>query len=179
MAWGRRLWLFLIASVCFMVMPAIPLATLAALVVDLVVHFVVRPAVLARHQPRTDPACVDFFLEPGELKLASTPATRSEPKPRLAGSLVLTDRRVWFVPRDWEAEPWSSSGMNIHSIARTPAPRMLGGLIHGLPDRILLDAGPPRPLTFLVPDAGEVASWPIPIANPNRSRNTPPVRTPG
>ena len=154
-----QLVIFTLISVAFVVMPAFSLACLMAIVADLLVMLVVDPVVRNWHSPRSDSSRLAFHLSAGESILATSPARRPGTRRGGVGSLVLTDRRLWFIPAAWDREPWSTDLASVWSIRLVPSPRICFGLIRGWPKRIAVDTGPPRPIPLVVPDPETVSEW--------------------
>ena len=137
---------------------ALGAAVLITLGAALLVRLVIGPQIRRWLGPRTEPMH-GFHLAPGERVVAESPARRAEGRAYRAGSLVATDRRLWFFPTAWDAEPWSVPREVVRGARAVPAPPLLGGLVTGLPDRIevLGDAGPIG--AFAVAEPEQVLGW--------------------
>ncbi len=161
---------------------AFVLASLLTVVVDVLVKMLVDLPMrrwLVPRNDREDDAYqgFGFHLGPTEQVLDEVPA-RMLARPRsLPGTLVLTDRRVWFFPSAWDAEPWSSPRDQVRSATVAPPSGFLSKLLRGLPPQIHLDPGPqaepsseferfadpdsrsdPR-VKFVLAEPGRVRSW--------------------
>lgn len=84
-----------------------------------------------------------FRLAPGERVEAEWPGRQwVGGRSWRAGSLVLTDRRFWFFPHSWDAEPWSVGRDRLPEfLGRLAAPRLSWGYVTGLPDRLAYRRG--------------------------------------
>ncbi len=95
------------------VLSSLVLATLMALgftlLAFLAVKLIVEPILRSWLRPTVDASAVLFHLAPGEVSLATMPARRRSRWSWQPGALVLTDRRIWFLPTAWNLEPWSAS----------------------------------------------------------------------
>jgi hypothetical protein len=126
---------------------AFVLASLLTVVVDVLVKMVLDLPMrrwLAPRNDREDDAYhgFGFHLGPTERVLDEVPA-RLLARPRSSpGTLVLTDRRVWFFPSAWDAEPWSLPRDQVRSATVVPPSGFLSKLLRGLPPQIHLDPGP-------------------------------------
>jgi len=79
----------------------------------LAVKLVVGPLLSSWLTPAVDPTAVQFHLAAGEASLTSMPARRRWGWSWQPGALVVTDRRIWFLPTAWNLEPWSASRSEI------------------------------------------------------------------
>jgi len=93
------------------------MATLVAagltLLAILVVRLVLAPILSSWLTPTVDPTSVQFHVAPGEVPLASMQARWRTGWSWQPGALVVTDRRIWFLPTAWDLEPWSVSRSEI------------------------------------------------------------------
>jgi hypothetical protein len=93
----------------------------------LTVKLVVGPLLRSWLTPTIDSTAMLFHLAPGEVSLVSIPARRLWGWTWQPGALVVTDRRIWFLPSAWNLEPWSASKSEIVGCeAQLPA---LAGLL--------------------------------------------------
>lgn len=126
------------------------LAATGTVVVDLVVRLVVRPRTLRWLAPRADESFAAFHLEPGERTLVESPARMARGRSWTPGRLMLTDRRLLFLPNAWDVEPWSAPRSRLRGAWPDEAPRVLGGLVRGIPPRLgVADGGPTRRFALL------------------------------
>lgn len=160
---------------------AFVLASLLTVVVDFLVKvFVDLPMRrwLAPRNDREDDAShgFGFHLGPTEQLLDQVPG-RLLARPRsVPGTLVLTDRRFWFVPSAWDAEPWSVPRGQVRSAKVVPPRGFPSKLLRGLPPQVLLDPGPqagPRTEFELHndPDAHSDPRLRFALAEPRRVRS--------
>jgi hypothetical protein len=95
------------------VLSSLFVSTLAAtgltLFAFLAVKVVVGPLLSSWLTPTIDPMAALFHLAPGEKCLDTIPARRRWRWTWQPGALVVTDRRIWFLPTAWAVEPWSVS----------------------------------------------------------------------
>src|SRR5262249_28305859 len=81
-----------------------------AVAADLIVRLVVRPLAARWYSPREDASSshpAPFRLGPDEAIELEMPARRRVGRRWLPGTLLGTNRRAWFFPFAWDAEPWS------------------------------------------------------------------------
>jgi hypothetical protein len=158
---GRRN--FLVHMVLPSTFPSLFLAVLIAMAVTLLVMLIVRliidPALRAWLTPAVDPTTVLFHLAPGEESLSSVPARRRWGWNWQPGTLVLTDRRVWFVPLAWNLEPCP---MDRHEIAdceleRSPIATLFP--ICNWPEQIRIGTRSGGNVTLAVADPKFVIDW--------------------
>jgi hypothetical protein len=83
------------------------LAGLIAVLLLLVVRLVARPLLSIWLRPVADPSAGLFHLAASETIIASVPARRKSRWVWQPGALVLTNRRIWFIPSAWDSEPSS------------------------------------------------------------------------
>ena len=132
---GKRLGFFLFtmsgaAAIAFF------LAATGTVLVDLAVRLLVRPRLLAWLAPKGDPMHADFHLEPRERVEAETPARLALGRAWPPGRLVLTDRRLLFLPNAWDVEPWSSPRGRVQAARSAEPPRAFWGLVRGVPSHL-------------------------------------------
>ncbi|WP_169977416.1 hypothetical protein [Tautonia rosea] len=125
---------------------AFVLASLLTVVVDFLVKILVDLPMRRWLAPRNDHEGdashgFGFHLGPTEQVLDQVPG-RLLTRPRsVPGSLILTDRRFWFVPSAWDAETWSVPRDQVRSATIMPHAGFLGKFLRGVPPQLLLDAG--------------------------------------
>jgi hypothetical protein len=85
------------------------------LLLVLAVRLVIGPVLRWWLTPAVDPTAVLFHLAPGEVSLASVPARRRCGWSWQPGTIVVTDRRIWFVPLAWNVEPSSMNRSDVTS----------------------------------------------------------------
>ena len=111
----------------------------ATSLVDLLVRLVIRPSVRSWHTPRTDGSGVLFHLSANERVVGSSPSRRKSGRLWPAGTLVLTNLRVWFFPRAHDGETWSVPLDEVGDVRLEPGPRLAGGMIAGWPSRLAIE----------------------------------------
>jgi hypothetical protein len=137
---------------------ALGAAVLVTLGAALLVRLVIGPQLRRWLRPRTEPTHA-FYLAPREEVVAECPARRAEGRSCPAGTLVVTNLRLWFFPTTWNAEPWSVPREGVQGARAVPAPPVLGGLVTGLPDRIEVRGEAGLHETFAVADPEQVLAW--------------------
>jgi hypothetical protein len=137
---------------------AMGVAALATLGAAVLVRLVIGPQLRRWLHPRTEPMHA-FYLSPRETVVADSPAQRAVGRSCWAGMLVRTDLRLWFFPAAWDAEPWSVPLGCVREVRTTPAPRVLWGLVTGLPDRLEVRGGADLHETFAVADPAPMLAW--------------------
>ncbi len=132
---GKRLGVFLFAMPSFAAV-AFFLAATGTVLADLAVRLIVRPRMLSWLAPRGDPMHADFHLEPRERVEAETPARCALGRAWSPGRLVLTDRRLLFLPTAWDVEPWSSPRGRVQGARTVEPPHAFWGLVRGVPPHL-------------------------------------------
>jgi hypothetical protein len=132
---GQRVIVFLIHMPGFAAV-AFFLAATGTVLVDLAVRFIVRPRMLSWLAPRADDSHSAFHLEARERPLAETPARMARGRSWAPGRLMLTDRRLLFLPAAWDVEPWSAPRDRVQGARLSAPPRAFWGLVRGLPPRL-------------------------------------------
>ncbi|MDX2037202.1 MAG: hypothetical protein SFX72_11170 [Isosphaeraceae bacterium] len=125
-------------------------AMIATAIATLVVHWVVRPVVLAWHRPPADGSDASFHLENREVAVESAPARMRRGRLWTVGTLVRTDRRLVFFPKAWDVEPVELPLDRIRSTRTEPAPRMFFGFVEGVPPRLVVVDADGAELVFTV-----------------------------
>jgi hypothetical protein len=170
---------FLIHMVIPSALSSLFLATLVAagltFLAFLVVKLVLGPLLSSWLTPTVDPTAVLFHLAPGEVSLASMPARRRWGWSWQPGALIVTDRRIWFLPMAWNLEPWSASRSEITGCeAELPALATLVP-IRNWPELLRLGMRDGCQNTFAVANPGSLLAWIQPggqaetVAFPSRS----------
>ncbi len=140
------------------------LALGATALADLFVRLVIGPQVRHWLHPRNDPdspseTSIAFHLAPGEKVLTESPGRRISGRSATPGVLVRTDRKVWFLPRSWNLEPWSIPLNEVRKTRAVPSPRLAWNLILGLPDRLVIVGGPGVQEVFAVAEPERIFTW--------------------
>ncbi len=125
----------------------------------LVIKLVLSPLLSSWLTPTVDPTAVLFHLAPGEMSLANMAARRRSGWSWQPGAIVVTDRRIWFLPMAWNLEPWSASRSEIVGCeAEQPALAMLVP-IRNWPDQLRLEMRDGSQSTFAVADPESASAW--------------------
>jgi hypothetical protein len=142
-------------------------ATLAALILAgvftmagmLFVRLVVAPLLNLWLSPAFDPSSWMFHLSAGEAPEASVPARfRSEGSWR-PGALVLTGRRIWFLPAAWGPEPWSMARKEFVRVEAEPPAFARFLPVRHWPDRLRFTDRAGDHASFAVADPDAVLAW--------------------
>lgn len=116
-----------------------------ALVLSLLLRWLTQPRVIGWLQPRDDHSFAmpfAFRLEASEQIEGEWPARRLVGRSWKTGSLVLTDRKLWFFPHAWDQEPWWIERAGLETrLGTVPTPAMSWGYVSGLPDRLTVRHG--------------------------------------
>lgn len=137
----------------------------AVVVASLVVRWVVGPALRSWLSPEGDASEAHFHLRPGETLEQTAPARRRGRWPWEAGTLVRTDRRVWFIPRGWDGSPWSAPRGGPASARLVPSPLACRGVLEGVPDLLAVETEGEPPESFAVADPAAALAWFAPAAS--------------
>jgi hypothetical protein len=128
------------------------LAATLTVLADLVVRLVIRPRTLRWLSPRADESFAAFHLDPSERTLVESPARMAQGRSWAPGRLVLTDRRLLFLPNAWDVEPWSARLDRIRGAWPAESPRSFWGFVRGMPPRLGV-AADGEPYLFALLDA--------------------------
>src|SRR5262245_22771232 len=96
------------------------LASLATLAAMVLVRLILGPLLDWWLRPAFDPSSWLFHLSAGESPAASLPARWRTGGIWRPGALVLTGRRVWFMPAAWGLEPWSLAREDFERVEAEP-----------------------------------------------------------
>jgi len=138
---------------------ALLVGSLVTILGVVLVRLVVGPLLDRWLRPITDSSIGSFHLGPGERVVATTSARKRAGRSWQPGSLVLTDRRLWFFPEAWSMEPWSAplgEGLKM-SVEPSRIPRWLP--IRNWPDRLVAEIDPDRRDILLVAEPATVLAW--------------------
>jgi hypothetical protein len=147
------------------------LALLTALAAMLLVRLILEPLLDLWLRPAFDPSSWMFHLSAGESPAASVPARWKSGGIWRPGALVLTGRRIWFMPASWGLEPWSMAREDLERAeALPPALARLLPVRHW-PDLLRVTARSGHQASFAVADPEAVLAWFWP---PHRPDSAPP-----
>src|SRR5262249_27706960 len=114
-------------------------------------------------------------LSAGEATEASVPARFRSGGSWRPGALVLTGRRLWFLPTAWGPEPWSIARSELERVeAEPPALARLLPVRHW-PDRLVFPGGAGEHASFAVAAPDAVLSWFAPTRGGDVARPRPRV----
>ena len=138
-------------------------ATIVTVFLDLLVRMAVRPLMVRWYNPtKMDDdfgTPLSFRLASRETILAELPSRIIEGRLSRPGSLVRTDRRIWFVPFDWSSELWSVEPKEAEKVTTRPAKSRFGAVLRGLPDRLVFSDRSGHETEFLVAQPSLVEQW--------------------
>jgi hypothetical protein len=141
---------------------AFAIGALVAVIADLLVRFVLAPQLARWFEPRpADPAFatpVEFQLGAREWVVSRSPARQQNGRGWAAGELILSNQRLFFLPHAWDREPWSVPLVDLQGFRVEPAPKLVLGLVRGLPDRLVLDTVEGES-AFAVADPLQILDW--------------------
>jgi hypothetical protein len=150
--------LLLPSSIGSAVLSAIVAVGLAILAV-VVVKVVIRPLLGMWLSPSVDSSAVLFHLAAGEAIGSSMPARRQWGWGWQSGTLVVTDRRVWFFPAAWDCEPWAVSRSEIIR-GETVTPLLTELLpLRNWPEPLRLETRDGAQSTFALADPASVLAY--------------------
>jgi hypothetical protein len=151
---------FLLAGVC----------TLAAAVFT---RLILAPLLNCWLRPAFDPSSWMFHLAAGESPTASMPARWNSGGISRPGALVLTPRRIWFMPSDWDVEPWSMARQDLERVETTPS--ALGRVlpVRHWPDLLRFTARAGNHASFAVAEPDAVLAWFAPPRRPDTTSPSP------
>jgi hypothetical protein len=130
-------------------------------------------------RPAFDPSSWMFHLAAGETPTASMPARWKTGGTSRPGALVLTGRRIWFMPSAWDLEPWSMARQDVERVdAKPPAPARVLPVRHW-PDLLQFTARTGDQAWFAVADPGAVLAWFAPSRRPDTTSAGPRVAPQG
>lgn len=138
------------------------IAALITVLIDLYVRHVMGPLMARWYAPRRDQEFgtpLAFRLESNEKILDEMPARRVQGRRAHAGTLVRTDRHLWFTPAAWHGEPWSLPLRDLGGLLSRPHHVRFGSLIRGLPDRVIVCDNEGGEAEFVVLDPDSLLDW--------------------
>jgi hypothetical protein len=150
---------------------ALMLAGAITLSAMLVVRLILSPLLNLWLRPPFDASEWTFHLSAGETASAGVPARWRSLGRWRPGALVLTKRRICFIPAAWGMEPWS---MALDDLERIEAePPILARLlpVHNWPDLLRFTDRTGDRASFAVADPDEVMDW---FSPPRQPHDAPP-----
>ena len=147
-------------------------AALFTVLIDLYVRFLMRP-LLARYYSPKGPSVdfgtpLEFRLAAGETIRDQVPSRRVVGRRTEPGVLLRTDRRLWFSPYAWDAEPWSVEIRDVDRLTTRHPRSTFGSLLIGTPDRLVMNDAEGREFEFVLANPDEVLAWfPDRVVKPN------------
>jgi hypothetical protein len=158
---GHRMLIFLLSGRCTpgSLVWALVGGGIAAIVLFVLDKLVVKPLIRLRLSPVVDSSSVEFHLRPGEKVRAKMACRRFEIDGSKAGTLLLTDRRLWFVGGDWHDEPWSIELDKIDGIDTLPTFIARVAPVRNWPERIRFRSRTHGEATFATASTAELLDW--------------------
>ena len=153
---------------------AMLLAGCVTLVAALAIQLIVRPLLNRWLKPSVNPSQWLFHLSAGETVLASVPGRRRSDGRWPSGEMVLTDRRLWFLPAAWGVEPWTLERQQLARIGTEPPAMARLAALQNWPELLHVWARTGEQARFAVADPDEVLAWFAPdlrrddVASPQR-----------
>lgn len=139
------------------------IAAIVTVVLDLYVRLVMRPILARWYAPRRRD--VDFGT-PLAFRMGSNETILDEMPARLVvgrrtrpGTLVRTNRHLWFSPMAWDVEPWSIPTERLSALVSSPHPSRFGSAILGFPDRVIVCDSKGEATEFVVLEPAEFLAW--------------------
>jgi hypothetical protein len=166
---GHRLFMFFFIMATWSPV-AFFFSSLLTILGHLTVALIVRPRLLSWQSPPVDDSHAPFHLDPRERIDAESPARMALGKGWPAGRLVLTDRRLLFLPGAWDIEPWSTPRQAVRAIRVVESSPMLWGFIRNLPPRLEVISEEIETRLFALPDA---RAWESSASNPTKTGPIP------
>jgi hypothetical protein len=144
--------------------------SLLAVLID---YLIVRPILNWWLSPLVDSSSGLFHLASGESIVTSVPARRNMGWAWQAGTLVLTDRRLWFFPAAWDESPWSLDSRDFDRIE--PRSTILATLapIRCWPEILCFWARSGEKSLFAMANPDAMLGWFRPSDTPNSAEASP------
>jgi hypothetical protein len=158
---------------------ALVLAFVCTLASILFTRLILAPLLYRWLRPAFDPSSWMFHLAAGETPMASQPARWQSGWSSRPGALVLTGRRIWFMPSAWDLEPWSMAREDLEQVEAEPPAFVRFLPVRHWPDRLQLTARTGDQARFAVADPGAVLSWFAPARRPDVPSRSPRVAPQG
>jgi hypothetical protein len=146
---------------------AVFVAGAVTLSANLAVWLILAPLLKSWLRPGFDPSAWMFHLPAGESPADSMPARWKSGGLWRPGALVLTARRIWFMPAAWDAEPWSIAHDDVERVESEPPALARILPVRNWPNllRFTAKAGDHASLAVVDPDA--VLAWFAPPRSPD------------
>ncbi len=135
------------------------LAGCVTLLAALAVQLILRPLLNLWLKPSVDPSRWLFHLSAGETVVASVPGRWRSDGRWPSGEIVLTNRRIWFLPAAWGVEPWSLERKELARIETEPPRLARLAAIQNWPELLRFSARTGEHARFAVADPDAVLAW--------------------
>ena len=157
----HRLIVFLLApkATRFSAFNAMLLAGCVTLLAALAVQLILRPLLNLWLKPSVDPSRWQFHLPAGETVVASVPGRWKSEGRWQSGEVVLTNRRIWFLPAAWGVEPWTLAREQLERIDTEPSWLARLAAIQNWPELLRISARTGEHARFAVADPEVVQAW--------------------
>ncbi len=146
---------------------AVLLAGTVTLAANMAVRLILTPLLNVWLRPGFDPSAWTFHLPAGETPAASVPARWRTGGLWRPGALVLTKRRIWFLPAGWDVEPWSIAHVDVERVEAQPPALARFLPVHNWPDLLRFTATDGDHASFAVADPDAVQAWFAPTPFPD------------
>jgi hypothetical protein len=155
------------------------LAGVTTLAATLLTRLILAPLLDRWLRPAFDPSSWMFHLAAGETPTATMPARWKSGGRSRPGALVLTGRRIWFMPSAWDLEPWSMVRQDVERIEAAPPAVARVLPVQHWPDLLRFTARSGDHAWFAVADPGAVLAWFGPSRRPDAASPSPRVAPQG
>ncbi len=139
------------------------ISSIITVFLDVFARLVLRPAVGRWYNPKRVGddfgTPISFQMASQEKILEEIPARFVDGRISKPGTMIRTDRRVWFSPFDWSTETWSMEEKNLRLVKTAKLPSRLGGLLLGFPRRLVYVDRTGKETQFIVSDPAEILAW--------------------
>jgi hypothetical protein len=134
-----------------------------AVAADLVVRWIVRPLLGRWYDPRPVDASVGnagvFLLGASESIGEELPARLIEGRTRPAGTLALTNERIWFFPHSWDLAPRSIGWPDVAAVHIERPIIAAWGAIRGWPDELIVRPSSGQTLRLALAEPTRFLDW--------------------
>ena len=138
--------------------------TLAA---NVAVWLILAPLLNSWLRPGFDPSAWMFHLPAGESPADSMPARWKSGGLWRPGALVLTPRRIWFMPAAWDAEPWSIAHDDVERVETKPPALARLLPVRNWPNLLCFTARAGDHASLAVADPDAILAWFAPPRSPD------------
>ncbi len=134
---------------------------------NVAVWLILAPLLDSWLRPGFDPSAWMFHLPAGESPADSMPARWKSGGLWRPGALVLTARRIWFMPAAWDAEPWSIARDDVERVETEPPALARLLPVRNWPNLLRFTARAGDHASLAVADPDAVLAWFAPPRSPD------------